>query len=114
MYEQVLKENGLEEHPERIFNLDETGLGTDLSQVFVPKSAKSTYLRSGGAGRLQYSVLFVGSASGDRYVPLLVLQGKVDLQSTWVEGGPPGALYGVTESGWMQDYLIEKWLSAFA
>lgn len=70
----------MEEHPERIINLDETELGTDPTKgkVFVPKSAKPTYLRSGCAGRLQYSVLFVGSASGERYPPLVVFKGKGD------------------------------------
>uniref|UniRef100_A0A1B6JFL2 DDE-1 domain-containing protein n=2 Tax=Homalodisca TaxID=139475 RepID=A0A1B6JFL2_9HEMI len=116
IYEQVLVENGLENHPERIFNLDETGLGTDPTKgkVFVPKSAKVSYSRSGGAGRLQYSVLFVASASGERYPPCVVFKGQGDLQSTWVQGGPPGALYGVTQSGWMQDFIFEKWLINFA
>lgn len=116
MYEKILKDNNLDNHPERIFNLDETGLGTDPTKgkVFVPKSASVTYSRSGGAGRLQYSVLFVASASGERYPPCVIFKGRGDLQSTWAQGGPPGALYGVTESGWMQDYIFEKWLIAFA
>lgn len=29
LYQNVLDENNLNDHPERIFNLDETGLGTD-------------------------------------------------------------------------------------
>lgn len=115
IYQNVLDENNLNDHPERIFNLDETGLGTDPTKgkVFVPKSARITYSRSGSAGRLQYSVLFVASADGERYPPCVIYKGKGELQSTWVTGGPPDALYGVTESGWMQDYIFEKWLNAF-
>ncbi|KAF2904219.1 hypothetical protein ILUMI_01950 [Ignelater luminosus] len=37
-----------------------------------------------------------------------------NLQSTWVRGGISAALYGVTESGWTQKFIFEKWLSAFA
>ena len=115
LYQQILDENNLNGHPERIFNLDETDLATDPTKgkVFVPKSARVTYSRAGGAGKLQYSVLFVASADGERYPPCVIFKGAGALQSTWVQNGPTGALYGVTESGWMQDYIFEKWLNAF-
>ncbi|XP_017302856.1 uncharacterized protein LOC108253432 [Diaphorina citri] len=115
MYETILKDNNLENHPERIFNLDETGLGTDPTKgkVLVPKSARSAYLRAGGAGKLQYSVLFVASASGETYPPCVIYKATGGLQSIWTHGGPPGTFYSSTESGWMQDYVFEKWLTKF-
>lgn len=38
IYEKILKDNDEENHPERIINLDETGLGIDPTKgkVFVP------------------------------------------------------------------------------
>ena len=100
LHQNVLDENNLNGQPERIFNLDETGLGTDPTKrkVFVPKSASITYSCSGSAGRLQYSVLFVATADGERYPPCVIFKGRGEIQSTWVQGGGP-PIYGFTESG---------------
>lgn len=52
------RENNLEHCPERIFNLDEAGLGTDsrATKVFVAKSERDSYLKSPDAGKAMYSV----------------------------------------------------------
>ena len=45
--------------------------------------------------------------------PFTVYKGK-NLYHTWTEGGPKGAYYGVSESGWMQDFNFEAWfISSF-
>ena len=66
MYEKLLDDSGLKDSPNRIFNLDETGLNTNpLSQkVFTKRGSKTTYLNSASCGKQSYSVLFCCSTSG--------------------------------------------------
>ncbi|KAF2895916.1 hypothetical protein ILUMI_10252 [Ignelater luminosus] len=75
IYQNVLEVNNLNGYPERIFNLDKTELGTDSTKgkVFMPKTARTAYSRSGSAGKLHYSVLFVATANGQRFPPCVGL-----------------------------------------
>ncbi|KAG8180984.1 hypothetical protein JTE90_024732 [Oedothorax gibbosus] len=114
MYTNVLSENGLENAPDRIFNLDEAGLGTDsrTTKVFVPRKSRIAYLKSADAGKAMYSVLFCVSASGNFLPPLTVFKSQ-HLYESWTKGGPPGAWYSCTESGWMHDMVFESWMGHF-
>ena len=49
-----------------------------------------------------------GSADGTRLPPFILFKGK-HLYSTWTEGGPAGACYGVSLSGWMEEANFFKW-----
>ena len=75
MYEKLLDDSGLKDSPNRIFNLDETGLNTNpLSQkMFMKRGSKTTYLNSASCGKQNYSVLFCCSASGEFLPPFVVL-----------------------------------------
>lgn len=114
MYARLLSENGLKKAPERIFNLDEIGLGTDsrANKVFVPKKNRIAYLKSPDAGKSMYSVLICTSATGN-FLPPFTVYKSLHLYESWTKGGPRGALYGCTESGWMQDTVFETWMGLF-
>ena len=113
-YATIIEENGLQGHPERIFNLDEVGLGTDCRQsaVFVPKASRNTYILSPSCGKTMFSVLFCISANGNYLPPLTVYKGA-HLYEAWTKNGPTGGLYAVTASGWMQDSVFESWMKYF-
>ncbi|XP_054724111.1 jerky protein homolog-like [Uloborus diversus] len=115
MYENLLHENNLLEHPERIFNLDETGLGTDARNcgVFVAKNARTAYQKSATCGKTMFSVLFCVSANGKNMPPFTVYKSK-HIYDTWTQGGPSGAMYGCTDSGWMTDKVFEQWIKHFS
>ena len=49
-----------------------------------------------------------GCASGERLPPYILYKGK-NLYSSWTEGGPAGALFGVSESGWMEKANFLDW-----
>ncbi|KAF0309116.1 Jerky -like [Amphibalanus amphitrite] len=110
MYAELIKDNNLT--PDRIFNLDESGLATDVrtEQVFVSKKDRNAYLRAASCGKATYSVLFCASASGVFMPPFTVYKG-LHLYESWTNGGPAGAVYGVTKSGWMEGSVFEGWFS---
>lgn len=70
MYENQILKNNLQDYPDRIFNLDEAGMGTDNRNkpVFIPKSAHFAYMKSPTCGKTMFTVLFCTSASG-HYMP---------------------------------------------
>ncbi|KAF8789211.1 hypothetical protein HNY73_007169 [Argiope bruennichi] len=80
--------------------LDETH--SRNSPVFVQISSGTTYMKSATQGKTMFSVLFGISASGN-YMPHFAIYKGAHLYESWTKGGPPGALYACTESGWMQD-----------
>ena len=43
-------------------------------------------------------------------LPFVVYKGK-HLDSAWTNGGPAGAIYGVSESGWMEKSNFLSWFS---
>jgi hypothetical protein len=110
MYEEVLRDTGLSDQPHRIFNLDETGLNTDRrgDAVFVSKTTKDAYIKSPSAGKSMFSVLFCVSASGNYLPPFTVYKAK-HMYQTWTAGGPQGAAYSCSDSGWMIDTNFESW-----
>lgn len=114
MYSNLLSQNNLENAPDRIFNLDEVGLGTDFraSKVFVHKKDRNAYLKSPDAGKAMYTVLFCVSATGN-FLPPLTVYKSLNMYESWTKGGPHGALYAYTESGWMHDTVFESWMSSF-
>ncbi|CAL4252189.1 unnamed protein product [Meganyctiphanes norvegica] len=110
MYEKLLSDNNLKEKPECIFNLDEIGLNTDRTNehVFVNKSNKNCYLKSPQSGKTMFTVMFCISAIGI-YLPPFTLYKAKYLYENWTKGGPPGAAYSVSESGWMMGNTFENW-----
>lgn len=101
-YTSLLDANNLADKPHRIFNLDETGLNTDprLSKVFASKGAKNTYAMSATGGKTTYTVLVCVSATGKYLPPFSVYRAK-NCYHTWMTGGPTGASFECTDSGWM-------------
>lgn len=114
-YQQILEDNDLVNKPEQIFNLDESGLSTDPRnrKIIVPKKSKSSYMLSASCGKAMYTVLFCCSATGE-FLPVFIVYKGLHLYGNWTTGGPQGALYGCSPSGWMMDNIFESWLQAFA
>ena len=57
---------------------------------------------------LHFYIIGCGCASGERLPPYILFKGK-NLYKAWTEGGPAGALYGVSESGWMEKANFLEW-----
>ena len=94
---------------ERIYNCDETAVSTNPAgkKVFISKGKRDAYLEAPGAGKACYTVLFCTSASGEFLPPLIVYKAR-NLYQKWTTGGPIGATYACTCSGWMEDTVFEN------
>ncbi|XP_065891572.1 tigger transposable element-derived protein 2-like [Dysidea avara] len=90
---------------ERLWNCDETGFCTAVAskQVLAKKGSKAVYEVGGGSGHC-------GSASGRRLPPFTVYKAK-HMYDTWKQGGPPGAAYSVSSSGWMEGANFLSWFT---
>ena len=88
----LLEKNGLLNHPERIFNADETSfcLCGHPQKVLARKGAKPPQYTVGGTGKENITVQVCVSASGNLLPPYILYSGQ-RLMSNHTENGPPGA-----------------------
>ena len=93
-----------------MWNADETAFCTSVAsnRVLARKGAREVHEMSGGSGREHYTVLGAGAADGTRLPPFVLYKG-VNLYSRWTTCGPAGAVYGVSQSGWMEWSNFYEW-----
>ncbi|KAB0803148.1 hypothetical protein PPYR_00118 [Photinus pyralis] len=101
--------------PERIFNMDETGLSTvpnKLPKVLTTKGKKLvSKVSSGERGQLITAVCCV-SASGI-YVPPALIFPRKRLKDELYLNAPPGTLKLISDSGFINTDLFYKWIKHF-
>lgn len=97
-------------YAQRIWNCDETGfcLAVASDKVLAKRGARSVHETAGGSSRSYITVLACGSASGCTLPPFTVYKG-VYIKKEWMAHGLAAALYGVSESGWMQGSNFLSW-----
>ena len=111
--EKVFSDNGLNTDPtcaQRLWNCDETAFAMCASshKVLCKRGASTVHEVGGGSGREYTTVHACCSANGERLPPFILYKGK-HLYQRWMEGGPAGAVFGVTESGWMDASNFLSW-----
>ncbi|XP_063218613.1 uncharacterized protein LOC134528877 [Bacillus rossius redtenbacheri] len=95
--------------PENIFNFDETGINDDPRKKKVIFSRKSKHPQLVvNSSKVNYSVMFCGTANGEVLPPYVVYKGTQPLV-TWTQGGPPGTRYAASKSGWFEQATFENW-----
>jgi hypothetical protein len=94
----------------RLWNTDETGFCTSTAshRVLARRGAREVHETSGGSGRDYYTVLAAGAADGTRLPPFMLYKGS-NLYLRWTKGGPAGAVYGMSNSGWMEQDNFLEW-----
>ena len=110
LLEQVLDENGLKDHPERIYNMDESGIPLDPKppKVIAARGVRKIRYRCSG-DKTQITVLGCCSATGQAMPPFVVFAAK-QLNHMWTNGEVPGTRYGLSDSGWTDRGLFHGWL----
>ncbi|CAL4077478.1 unnamed protein product, partial [Meganyctiphanes norvegica] len=110
LLKQVLDEHNLWDKPWCIANCDETGMSADCVnvKVYVPAGRRHAYGLQPDATKTSYSVLFCFNAIGQMYPPYVVYKAS-NLYTTWALGGPAGAGFNISESGWMVNSVFEAW-----
>ena len=110
LLKKTLEENGLINSPERIYNVDETGVPLDpkAPNVVAKKGTKKVRYRSTGK-KNQITVVACGSATGQIIPPTVIFESK-RVNNAWTSSRLPGMTYGCSDSGWITTELFESWL----
>ena len=102
----VLDEHGFEEHPERVYNMDETGVPLEPRppKVIAAKGIKKIHYRTSGQ-KSQITVIGCGSATGQALLPFIIFAAK-QVSPLWIKYEIPGSQYGVSDKGWVDQELF--------
>ena len=94
----------------RLWNCDETAFCTSATsrKLLCKRGAKALHEVGSGSGREHITVHVSCSASGECLPPFILYKGK-NMYQRWMEGGPAGAVYGVSDSGWMDSDNFFSW-----
>ncbi len=108
--ETVLNENDIFNKPDKMFNVDESGLNLQLRKGKVLVAAKQSHSYSKAKGnRGHVTVNCCISASG-QVVPPFIIYEECMPSGNYEERGPFGALYGKSPNGYMDGTLFKFWL----
>jgi hypothetical protein len=95
--------------PTNIINYDETNLTDDTGRKRCVFRRSCRYPnRVAPTTKTGFSVMFSGSADGIPFPPYTVFKAE-HLYTPWVEGGPKGARYNRSKSGWFDTECFEDW-----
>lgn len=109
---QVLTEHDLLDKPDRIFNVDETGvqLNNKPGKVIVTKGAKSVHSITSGEKGETLSVIACCNAAGNFLSPVVIIKG-VNRKPEFQDGLPLGSdVYMSKKSAYVNAELFQKWL----
>ena len=91
------------------FNYDETNITDDPgSKKIIVRRGMRRVERKVEHSKQSITIMFCGSASGVHLPPMVVYRAK-NLYTNWTVGGPAGAVYDVTKSGWFDSRTFETW-----
>lgn len=108
----IYDQNLLHDCPERIFNLDETGLVVDqwARKCFFKRGTKKAVVISPTCGKTMHTLLVCVSASGQLLPPCVIYKGK-NLYDAWTQNCPNGTSFFMTKSGWIDADVFKSWFS---
>ncbi|KAJ4449228.1 hypothetical protein ANN_00625 [Periplaneta americana] len=114
LFQRTLEENNLMERPEMIFNMDESGLplNTKVSRVISEKGNRDVVAITNKERGENVTVVACCSASGVYIPPLLIFKG-MRRKDAFGDGLPPGAVFEMTDSGYIVVDVFLKWLEHF-
>lgn len=100
--------------PSHIVNYDETNLSDDpgRKRCIYPRGCKYPE-RMLASAKSAISLMFAGTACGHVLPPYVVYKAE-HLWDTWTTGGPTGARYGRSKSGWFDTAAFEDWFKTIA
>ena len=113
-YYQILKstldEHNFHDRPMDIYNCDETivDLNKATRKVIVPKHYSKAHSRS-VSGTEHISILCCANADGSAIPPMIIFK-HCHPGGKYGDGGPDGALYSFSPSGFMDGDLFKRWL----
>lgn len=113
-YFKELKKSLEDVPPENIINYDETNMNDDPGkQKSIVRRGMKYPERIMNHSKAGTSVMFAGSAIGDLLPPYVVYKAQ-NIYKEWTVGGPDGARYTATKSGWFDERSFEDWFEKIA
>lgn len=101
--------------PDKIYNVDETGISVVPSQMLQVLSQKGKRqigaLTSAERGSLITCVICM--SAGGSFVPPMIIFPRKRSHPLLMKGAPPGAIHECHPSGWIQTNLFTKWFEHF-
>lgn len=101
--------------PDRIYNVDETGISTvpkESAKRLGPKGVKQFGIISSWERGKNITVIIAFSASGN-YIPPLFVFPRKRMSPQLEKNGPSAAIYTCTDNGWSNEILFSLWLKHF-
>ena len=94
----------------RLWNADETGfcLGAASKKILARRGDRCIHEVGGASDHQFITVNACGNAEGLKLPPFILCKGK-NLYTTWTHGGPAGAVYSTSQSGWMEEANYVNW-----
>ena len=98
-------------HPERIYNMGETGVPLDPRppKVVAKKGQRKVRYRCSGQ-KGQITVIGCASATGHTIPPFIIFAAK-QLNPNWMKDELAGTRYAVSDNGWIDQDLFHFWLT---
>ena len=97
--------------PENIYNCDETNLQDNPGAKRAIFSRGVKYAEKvSDHSKSAISVMFCGSASGVLLPPYVVYKSN-NCYESWMKGGPKGAIYSATPSGWFESFTFADFMT---
>ncbi len=114
LYEALYVKHKLEDKPHLIYNCDETGFGDksrSREKVLCQTGRKHIYQQQ-QMTRKHITVHCCVNAAGDSIPPFIIYPDCLPSNAYRLDG-PPNALYGIQDKGYMDSELFLKWLRHF-
>ena len=95
-----------------IWNYDETCLINDPGRPkCIVKRGTRYPERVINHTKVGVSIMFCGNAEGEVLPPYCVYKSSSVIMDSWIRGGPEGARYNRSVSGWFDETLFESWFN---
>lgn len=113
--EDVFTTNNLENAPDRIFNVDETGVQTVTQggKVLAQKGCRNVQIISSAERGSTTTIVAACSASGYFIPPMIIFKGTRKPSAETTESLPQGTVVEMSKSGWIDKEIFLRWFKHF-
>lgn len=101
--------------PERIFNVDETGLTVVQNKIanVIGRKGKRQIASLTSAERGSLITLVAAMSAAGQFIPPMMIFPRKNMNQQLMKGAPPGAIMAVHPSGWIQSNIFARWFQHF-
>jgi len=111
LLQETLDKYNLKDKPSQIYNCDESGMPLEHKPPRIVSAKGTRKVRQISSGnKTQITILGCCNAAGQAIPPMVVFSGK-RFNHELSKGEVPGTLYGMSDSGWMDQELFATWFS---